>query len=79
MDQPVTYHFPKQTPLTEVLAELSQQTGISLSTSPELPPYTFASYQLTESLRAAMKRLGSNLIWIREANGYKLVPNVDEK
>lgn len=74
LDQSLTYQFAQSTPYAEVLAEISRRTGVSLSSSPELPKYKFSSPKFTESLRVVMRRLGAGLIWVRDGDGYKLMP-----
>lgn len=75
LDQQVSYHFLKQTPLTEVITELSRQTGVSLSLHPDMKKRSLSSLETTGSLREAMSRLDSyKALWIRDGDGYKLVP-----
>ena len=75
LDQQVTYNYPQQTPYTEVLAELSRQTGISLSLHPDLKKRSRASLETMEPLRETMRSLGSyKALWIRDGDGYKLIP-----
>ena len=78
LDQQITYEFPQVTPLEEVLTRFSKQTRVPLSLAPDLKRQSLRSLRLTETLRNAMKGLiGSKSKWIREGDGYKLVPKDD--
>ncbi len=74
LDQNVTYHFPQQTPITEVLKELTRQTGVALNVNSELEKRTIAAPQRTQPLRSFMATLSaSNAVWVSEGEGYRLV------
>lgn len=74
----VTFHFPEQTPLEEVLALISRQAGVPLRLSPDLQIRTMSTVPSAMPLRRFMRQMdGLQTGWIREEDGgYRLVPVV---
>ncbi|MCS6859138.1 MAG: hypothetical protein NZT92_02320 [Abditibacteriales bacterium] len=59
LDQDVTYEFPQPTPLADVLAYISQQTGVPLRVPADLGQRNFSSVRQTKTVREFMKCLSS--------------------
>lgn len=75
LDQVITYHFPNQTALKEVLRKAARQGGISLELHPELQKRTMASARVTEPLRTFLRKVATpGASWIRKGDGYLLAP-----
>jgi len=74
----VTFHFPEQTPLEDVLGLISRQSGVPLRLSPELQVRTMSTLPSAMPLRRFMRQMeGSDTAWVREEDGgYRLVPVV---
>lgn len=84
LDQVITYHFPNQTPLNNVLRKATRQSGVSLAVDPKLQKRTMASARVTQPLRTFMHGLAnSGAHWIRDGDGYLLAalnaPREEEK
>lgn len=80
LDQVITYHFPEQTPLEDVIGQISRQSGIPLAVHPEFREWMMITARVTQPLRDFMNaRAAANSRWVRKGEGYMLAPLDDSE
>jgi hypothetical protein len=81
LDIRVTYDFPEPIPVEEVVQQISKQTGVPLRVAPGMGIHRMrGGSKPTRTLREFMDaRHGHGAAWVRDGDGYKLVPAEDEK
>jgi len=78
LNQEIIFESQQQTPLKEVLEELTRQTGVPLSVHPDLERRSLKSLRLTKTLQQVMKFLSVyKAEWIRDGDGYRLIPKAE--
>lgn len=74
LDAWISYAFPEKTPFEHAFEVISTLSGVPLRVHPELRHRSMVSLPQTTTLRTFMARCGENVVWVRDGNGYKLVP-----
>lgn len=76
LDVKIQYHFPKPTPIVDVLSEISEQSDVPLEVHEALKIRTSKSIPITTTLREFMQNKAAyKAKWIKEGDGYKLIPD----
>lgn len=80
LDVKIQYHYPNPTPFGDVFRDISQQSGVRLELDPAFKAHTLNSISISETLRKFMVDRTANIAkWIKDGEGYKLVPEPEEK
>lgn len=74
LDARISYAFLEKTAFEHAFEVISTLSGVPLRVHPELRHRSMVSLPQTTTLRTFMARCGENVVWVRDGNGYKLVP-----
>ena len=76
LDAPINVYFPDHKPREEIFAAISKQTGVPLDVADEYKKLATGVIFSNTPLRTYFEffQRGKNAEWIKQGNGYKLVP-----